>query len=492
MSPRGYDGFRGFAIPVLRGAVVLALVTFAAYQLHLNTAAAGFLYLIAVALNCLDSGFVPAAIVSVLAVACLDYFFVEPILTWTVADPVDVVALASLLVTSLVVTRLASRAREEAKTAQRERQNLKCLYEAAQRLLGWGTLGSEHSRVLETFRQVFGLKAACLFDASTAELYTAGDAHRTLGDRTRETYILGRGLDEPAEGLALRPLRASGKTVGAIGFLGLDDPSLMADHLAALAAAGLERASMVSAASYAAAEAKAEGLRAAILDALAHEFKTPLATILTAAGGLRAAGPLDGAQMELAELVETEAERLSNLSSRLLRLARLDSEEVKPRLEPSDLVSIVGRAVHRYSNQWPERQFLLRSQGQTMEVMADANLFQLAVSQLLDNACRYSPADSAVKVTVEFGERSAYVIVWNSGAPISPAEGTRIFERFYRGSGAQQVSSGTGLGLYVARKIAVAHGGSLDLDADRVTGGGVAFRLTLPLVLEGSDLARTI
>jgi two-component system sensor histidine kinase KdpD len=258
----------------------------------------------------------------------------------------------------------------------------------------------------------------------------------------------------------------------------------MAGPLAALAAAGLERAGAVRRAGNAAAEAQAEGLRAAILDALAHEFKTPLATILTAAGGLREAGPLGPAQTELAELVETEAERLSHLSTRLLRLAKLDREDVKPRQEPANLVSIVAKAIERYSRQWPERRFLFDKRGKSSQILADGGLVQLAVSQLIDNACRYSPVDSAVKVSVEFDDLSAIVIVWNSGAAIPPTEAARIFDRFFRGVEAQKVSSGSGLGLYVARKIAVAHGGSLELDYNQ-DDGGVAFRFTFPLLVEG-------
>jgi two-component system sensor histidine kinase KdpD len=322
-----------------------------------------------------------------------------------------------------------------------------------------------------------------MFDAATAELYAAGCDAVGLGDRTRETYISGKDSDEAPQGRAFRSLRVGGETVGAIGFQGLNDAAI-AGPLAALAAAALERAKAVRRASDSAAEAQAERLRTAILDALAHEFKTPLATILTAAGGLREAGPLGRDQAELAELVETEAERLSDLSSRLLRLARLDSEDVKPRPEAADLVSIVGGIIERYSRQYPERQFLFEKQGRSNQISADVSLLHLAIGQVVDNACRYSPAGSPVKVTVQFEDGSANAIVWNSGVRISPEEGVRIFERFYRGTDAQRISSGSGLGLYVARKIAVAHGGALALDYNHAVDGGVAFRLTLPILKE--------
>jgi two-component system, OmpR family, sensor histidine kinase KdpD len=490
---RRVTAFRDYAAPVLRGSAFLALITLAAYRLHLNSAAAGFLYLVTVTLNCLDSGFIAAAIVSVLAVACLDYFFVEPLLTWTIADPVDAIALASFLITSLVITRLSSKAREQARTATQGRRNMERLYEAAQRLVASRPSGSELPvMTLEIFRSVFGFKAACLFEANSAALHAVGDARADLRDRTRETYILGRDADDPAQKLALRCLRASGKIVGAIGFEGLEDARLIAGSLAALAAAGLDRAIAVRTASQSAAEAQAETLRAAILDALAHEFKTPLAAILTAAGGLRESGPLGPEQSELAEIVETEAERLSHLSSRLLRLGRLDRDELKPRFEPTDSVSIVAPVIDRYSRQFPDRELVFEKSGGPDEIMADTELLQLALSQLIDNACRYSPPGSRVKIAMEADPAALGIVVWNSGSAIPAGDSTRIFDRFYRGTDARRSASGSGLGLYVARKIALAHGGSLDLDPQDKERGGVAFRLTVPMVSKGSDLvART-
>lgn len=479
-------GLARLALPVLRGGLVLFLATFAAYRIHFNSATAGFLYLICVVLNGLDSSFFAAAIVSVLAVACLDYFFIDPPLTWTVSDPVDIAALASFWITSLVVTRLATKARDETTTARRERQKMERLYESAQRLLALKPAEAERSRVLETFLLVFHLQAACIFDASSAELTTVGESRANLCERTRDAYILGRDFDDSSARMAVRCLLVSGKMLGAIGFEGLDDAPFMATPLAALATAVLERERSFRSAADAAAEARAETLRSAILDALAHEFKTPLATILTAAGGLSEAGPLLSEQAELAELVESEAERLSNLSSRLLRLAKLDRDEVKLRLSPVNLAVAVAGVVDRYARQYPDRQFSFINEAKSDEIIADLELFQLALSQLLDNSCRYSNASSPVKITLEGSQDSLAVVVWNSGSPIPPGEQARVFERFYRGTEARRIASGTGLGLYVSRKIAVAHGGSLDLD-QTVPADGVAFRLTIPLPAGGSS-----
>jgi len=269
----------------------------------------------------------------------------------------------------------------------------------------------------------------------------------------------------------------------------LEEPQLVAGPLAALTVAGLERARTVSAEAHASAEAQSEALRSAVLDALAHEFKTPLATILTAAGGLREAAPLPPEQAELAEIVETEAGRLSELSSRLIRLARLDREAVRPRLEQASIGDVVQSVVERHARLAPQRQIRIEREAALEFALLDRSLYALAFTQLLDNACRYSPPDSPVDVKLEAQERFADVIVTNSGTPIPLMERDRVFERFYRGSESRASTAGTGLGLYVARKIARAHGGSLELDPASPGARRIAFRLSVPLPASGSPHA---
>jgi two-component system sensor histidine kinase KdpD len=472
------------AVPVARGALALALITFACYSLRLTFSVAALLYLIAIVLNCLDGSSRAAVIVSFLAAGLLDYFFTGPLFSFTVLQPVDVVALVSFLVTSVVITRLASRARQESKAARHDRQNIERLYELASRILTLVPVGEAESTFLEQFLPVFGMKAVCLFDAGAAALYTVGDPQATLSERTRRAYISGQDTDVPGSDVALRCLRAAGRIIGAVGFEGLQDSAVMAGPLAAIAAASLERVSTFRRASLAAAQTEADALRTVLLDALAHEFKTPLAAILTAVGGLREAGPLSADQSELAEVAESEASRLGNLTSRLVRLARLERNELTPTLEPIEISALVSSTVERYSRLWPGHKFALVKNDEDLEVLGDAELLRLAFSQLLDNACKYSPSGSEVAIEVNAQKQTVDLTVGNEGLPIAPGERHRIFERFYRSAEGQRLASGSGLGLYVARKIAIVHGGSLALDAPEAAAGTTIFRLTLPVQRE--------
>jgi two-component system sensor histidine kinase KdpD len=182
--------------------------------------------------------------------------------------------------------------------------------------------------------------------------------------------------------------------------------------------------------------------------------------------------------LELAEIAETEASQLGLLTSRLLRIARLDKEEVRPQLELTDVADLLAQLAEQYSRR-TDRELSLVQGVASAEVFADAELLRLALRQLLDNACKYSLAGSVIKLAIQLQHESVAVRVWNSGSLVPSSERPHIFERFYRGSEARHLAPGSGLGLYVARKIAQAHGGGLYLETD--VGEGTSFCLTLPI-----------
>ena len=469
-------------IRTLLGCLLIGLITFVCYRLHLNLSVTGFVYLIVIVFQSLVGDFASSASVSVVAVLCLDFFFVPPLFSFEVTNPLDILALISFLTTGLVITRLTTRVREEAAKSDHQRRHVDRLYRLAQRLLALGPDKAVQARSMQLFQEVFGLRTVCLFDAATAEIHLTGHPANGLAEQTKAAYLSGRNYEGAGSKVLIRCLRIGGNRIGAIGFEGLHDPELTARPLSALAAVMLERAHTFRHASHAAAAAQAELFRGAILDALAHEFKTPLATILTAAGGLREVGPLCSGQSELAEIIETEATRLGTLTSRVLGTSRLERQQLKPRLHRTDMTELVVNLVEQYSRQCADRRFLVAKGKSATQVLADSDLLQLALRQLLDNACKYSPPGSAVKVSLELQNERAAVRVLNSGNLIRPNERTRIFERFYRGVEARRLAPGSGLGLYFAHKIVQAHGGSMELEDETAAAAeGTAFRLTLPI-----------
>jgi two-component system, OmpR family, sensor histidine kinase KdpD len=474
-----------FLIRTTAGCLLIGLITFVAYRLQLNFSVTGFIYLIVIVLQSLAGSFASSAVVSVVAVLCLDFFFTTPLFSFEVTNPLDILALISFLTTGLVITRLTTRVRKEAAISDRQRLQVDRLYQLAQRLLALNPETTTCSTSTELFQDVFGLQAVCLFDAATGEIHCTGDQPNGLAEQTRAACSSGKDSEDAGSGILVRCLHAGGNTIGAISFEGLRDSKLTAGPLSALAAAMLERTRTFRNASQATAAAQAESFRGAILDALAHEFKTPLATIVTAAGGLRELGPLVVEQLELTDIVEAEASRLSALTSRLLRAAQVDREDIKPRMEFTNMADLVTVVADQFSRQWTDRKLLVHKEGPDAGVMADRELLQLAFRQLLDNACKYSVPGSTVTVSIDSQDEWVAIRTSNRGNLIRPSERSRIFERFYRGDEARHRTPGSGLGLYVARKIVHAHGGSLDLEMAMNSKQETAFRLALPRAGDG-------
>jgi len=459
--------------------LAIALATFAGYRLHFNAATVALLYLLVIVCQSLSGGRVLSAAFSLGAAACLDYFFLPPLLSLNIADPLDVLAFVTFLTVSLVISHLVTRLREEAYRARRRGANLEQLHEVTRRLLLVAPNAMDAASLVKTFRDGFGASAVCLFEGDTAEPHLAGITQHDVAERTKQAYVMGEDADDQSARVVVRCLHGAKSVIGAIGLEGLSEAEWVAGPISVLAAAVLEQARAFRRASHETAAAQAEVFRAAILDALGHEFKTPLATILAVVGGLRESRRLGPDEMEMGGMIELEAARLNSLTDRLLRMARLDREEVRPRIRSIDAAALAEEVVHRYTTQSRDRRVAVICNSPPGEVPADSQLLDLALTQLLDNAFKYSVAGSPLTVEIGAEADSIAIRVRNEGSSIAPGEQDRIFERFYRGCEVRKLVSGAGLGLYVARKIAIAHGGSLDLEKGELP-HAVVFCLRLP------------
>ncbi len=467
---------------VALGSLAIAFITAACFSAHLSFEIPSLLYLMVVVFQSLLAGYASSAAVSVVAAACLEYFFIPPVLEWQINDPEDALALFAYLVTSLVITRLASKARNETRKAESKRKDAALLYETASRLLTLEPAIAAGTRALRIFREVFGLNAACLFDAGTTAVLVDGEPEHGLARETRNAYVLGHDYRNSDGWVHVHCIRVGGKPVGAVGFEGRFEDESAVFPLFALADTAFERARSFRSAGKAAAAVQAEMLRSAILDAFAHEFKTPQAVIMTAAGSLRQTGGLRTEQLEMADVIENEICRLNHLTTGLLRMARLDRDDVKPRMEVTDLGELVTHLIGQYRSHCGDHLISIKLQREAPDVLTDPELMNLALVQLLDNACKYSDPGSSVAIELDRDEEFANVFVTNGGRPIRREEEERIFERSYRGVETEHVTSGTGLGLYVARKIVRAHGGNLELDQNHAKHGSTTFRVRLPIV----------
>ena len=164
-----------------------------------------------------------------------------PLFSFQVDSPVYGVGLTAFLATGLVITRLVTKTRAAAELSRMHHERLQRLYEFSQTVLALEPTLKGGAQVLESLCGTFDIKAACLFDALDDEVYVAGEPSDDLEKKTGQAFIHGKDYDDSPRRLAARCMRISGRTIGAIGFEGLEDPDLMAGPLAALVAAHLER-----------------------------------------------------------------------------------------------------------------------------------------------------------------------------------------------------------------------------------------------------------
>jgi two-component system sensor histidine kinase KdpD len=298
----------------------------------------------------------------------------------------------------------------------------------------------------------------------------------------RNAYYRDKEEFDPDTNVWSCPLRVGSRPVGGLTLCGGKLTPLIASAIASLCAIALERARSFEKETRAEAARQIERLRTAVLDALAHEIKTPLTVIMTASSGLLAASGLAGLQTELVTLIDDQAKELNELTSRLLGAARLDGADFEPQREPLLLSDLVKDTLETVDEPQCRPRFRVSIPDHEPPVWADWKLIKTALAQIIDNAAKYSDPGSPIAIEVDAGKGEVIVTVRDQGLIIAPADRDRIFERFYRGAGSERRTAGTGLGLSIVRKILDAHQGRVWVESDPEH--GTAFSLALPVANE--------
>jgi len=460
------------------GLAAVAAVTFIAFRLHLNLSASGSLYFLIVLTVSAFWGFWEATITSLIAVNCLNYFFVPPVLTWSVSDPQNWVALATFEITALTVSRLSTLAQGQARAEARQRVQVEKLYELSRRILLLDRRQTIGPQIVSVIQEIFRAESVALFDASPARLDATGSGAVEIEEIARNAYFQDRALASADAHTCADVLRLGSKPVGAIALRSPEMRPAAIPPIASLAAIAQERARSFEKESQADAARQTEQLRTAVLDALAHAFKTPLTAIRTASSGLLEAGHLSTDDVELAALIDEQAEHLNRLTTELLQMARIDAKEVRLRQERVSVLTLVEDVLPRYREQLQSREVALAGDLAGLEVYGDREILAAALEQFINNACKYSTPGSPISVAAEENLGEIVIAVHNEGPPIRPADRERIFERFYRAEESRHRAAGTGLGLSIVKKAAEAHEGRTWVVSEE--GTGTSFFLALP------------
>ena len=487
--------------PLAWGEAVLAVVIasacgYAAERLF-PVASLSVIYMTAVVVVASRKGLGPALATAVIGFFAYNFLFTEPRFTFRVSRQGELLTLGLFLVASLITGNLAARlrARVEAQAAIGDRTNK--LYDFSRRVAAAATaddvIWASVSHVATTLR----CEAVLLMPRDSALAVVGGfppEDRLEVRDQTAAQFAwdkrepAGRGSDTlPTARWFFLPLVAAERKLGVLGIAHADDHSLartdrrLLDALIDQIALALERLRLTEELAANQLAAETERLRTALLNSVSHDLRTPLVTIIGAAGSLAETDLDPAARRDLAENIREEGERLDRYVQNLLDMTRLGHGALKPRMVPVDVAETLGAARQRMRG-------VLRSHDLQIElplvltlILADAVLLEQVIVNILDNAARYAPAGTSIVVTATSRQTFVELSILDQGPGIPAEDQARVFEMFYRVEGGDRQQAGTGLGLAICKGLIEAMGGSIRAETGWPDGSGTPIVLALPL-----------
>jgi len=453
-------------------------------------------YLLAIVVIAARYGRGPSVLAAVASVAAFDFFFVPPYLTFAVADTQYVLTFAVMLAVGLVISGLTARIRLQAEASKHREQRTAALYAMSRELAQAGAVEDLVSVAARHIGEMFEAEVTAFLPDVSGQIRAVqrhGGVPVTQDDlalsrsafECREPAGLGTATSAAAHSLFL-PLLGHR---GALGVLGMRprhrDVFTVPGSLRQLetfvnqTALAVERARLADEAQEARVRAETERLRNSLLTSVSHDLRTPLATITGAATTILESGSRldDRTQQELLESVREEADRLNRLVQNLLEMTRLESGALHLRRDWHPLEEVVGAALGRLARDLGTRQVTVSIPPDLPLVAIDDVLIEQVFVNLLENAIKYTPPESAIRILVTATDGNITVEVADHGPGLPKGQEDRVFEKFYRA--ASDGRPGDGLGLAICRGIVLAHGGRIW--AQNLPEGGVTFLFTLPL-----------
>ncbi|WP_423066907.1 ATP-binding protein [Devosia sp. CN2-171] len=457
------------------------------------------LYLVAVIVCGVLNGRVSAIVAAALSFLAYNFFFIEPLYTFTIAQPHELFGLVVFLAAAILGGELAGHMREQTERARRQERATQALNEFSRKLSGSARLDTVLEATAAHLYATTGMGAALLVPEG-AELVIGSiwppDLQLDATDRTAARWAFEK--QEPsgkATGTLpqvpwyFRPILQGRIAIGVLGLLRPDAGGPLLPHEEQLVrgvleqtAVAIDRARLARENVRTAALEESERLNAALFSSLSHDLKTPLATISGAASSLRELGDrMDAATREdLLSSIEEEGSRLGRFVSNLFDMTRIEAGTLKPKRDSIEIADAVNVAVERARRLYPTHQFELSLAADLPPAKADGNLLGQVLFNLIDNACKYGGEGAPVALFARREGNEVVISVTDQGKGIPEGDLERIFEKFYRRTKTDGRAPGTGLGLSIARGFVVAMGGTLEAESPAVKKRGTRFTIRLP------------
>jgi two-component system sensor histidine kinase KdpD len=456
----------------------------------------------------------PAILASLLSFLSYDFFFIEPLHQFTVGNPTEWLSLLALLATALTLGHMTAIVRSRAREVEESQRQTQTLYRLAQLIAASENAPELYealtSQVVTVFAASGARGCALLLPDATGALEIAaiaGDQERAAPDAdasaastTGRRAILRRPLKTPRGVVGV--LMVSGAPAihglwldGAVGLERVEADPRQAALFSAFCdqiALAIERAGLAREAAHAVALRESDRLKDTLLGSVTHDLRTPLASIKAAASSLLRGDISWSApeRQELLESIDTSADRLNRLVGNLLDLSRLEAGVAQPNLDWMLISDVIAAVLDRLDLAGQTRGYNIRiEEPENLPlVLMDHEQIEQTLTNLIENAIKYSPQGSVIRVRVSTSETELIVAVSDQGIGIPRRELEAIFNKFYRVKQARlpwapgRPPTGTGLGLAICASIIRAHGGRIW--AESTPGEGATLTFTLPLARE--------
>jgi two-component system sensor histidine kinase KdpD len=476
--PRVMPRLRSTGLSLLAVALTTVLLS---RVVPVNATTAGLLYLLEILLIATVATLVESAIVSIAAALCFNVFFLPPIGRLTVADPQNWVALLAFLVTALVASKLSAGLRIRQAEMLEAQRNIERLYALSRSMLLASDTREVRRLIINKLVELFGFSQVALYETATGAFQRSRPDSIITDEMLRQTAVRGTVAYVEPQRLSLVPITLGGTHLGGLGFVGarLTDANLQA--LANTIALALAQYQAREAQTRADAVRKSEELKSVLIDALAHDLKTPLTAIDTAADLLVRPQSLSEAQRrDLLAVIREEVDGLKRMLEEAIHLARLDADRLRLEYRSLTVQQMVQQAIESLGALVGSHHLVLAIPSGLPRVHVDPELLAQALKQLIDNAVKYSSAGSEIRVSAEEAGGMVSISVADQGPGLTPLEQARVFDKFYRGEHGRTGVQGTGMGLAIAREIVEAHGGSVRVESNP----GLGSRFTISLLAE--------
>lgn len=480
-------------------AVIIASACSYAAERLFPVASLSVIYMTAVVVVASRRGLGPAMATAVLGFLAYNYLFTEPRFTFRVTRQGELLTLSLFLVASLITGNLAARlrARIDAQASIADRTNK--LYDFSRRVAAAATaddvIWASVSHVATTLR----CESVLLRPAPNGELQVVGgfppEDQLDIRDQSAAQFTWdkgepsGHGSDTlPTARWFFLPLVAGDRRLGVLGITFGDDRLFartdrrLLDALVDQIALALERLRLTEELSETRLASETERLRTALLSSVSHDLRTPLVTIIGAAGSLADTPDLAvAARKDLAENIREEGERLDRYVQNLLDMTRIGHGALKLHPAPLDISELIGTARHRLRAPLRAHLVTVDVPDNLPLVLADEVLLEQVLVNILDNAAKYAPAGSTITLAARTTGARLELAITDSGPGIPPAEQTRVFDMFYRVTEGDRQRAGTGLGLAICKGLTEAMGGTIRAETASPDGTGTRIVLSLPL-----------